>query len=124
MERPWPVMWTLGLPCARRLCSRTLSVTHPALLPSKVLVGAQAVLANGGVISACGINMVALAAKKHSVPFVVLVGLHKLSPLFPHDPDLVYNGEFFELVERIQSEELFNLYNLVTPGDPLVPYLL
>lgn len=37
--------------------------------------------------------MVALAAKRHSVPFVVLVGLHKLSPLFPHDPDVTYNGE-------------------------------
>ena len=34
----------------------------------------------------------ALAAQQHSVPFVVLVGLHKLSPLFPHDPDLAYNG--------------------------------
>lgn len=59
----------------------------------QVLVGAHAVLANGGVIVPCGINMVALAARKHSVPFVVLVGLHKLSPLFPHDPDLSYNGE-------------------------------
>ena len=55
-------------------------------------MGAHAVLANGGVICPCGINMVALAARKHSVPFVVLVGLHKLSPLFPHDPDLAYNG--------------------------------
>ncbi len=61
----------------------------------KVLVGAHAVLANGGVIAPCGMNMVALAARKHSVPFVVLVGLHKLSPIFPHDPDLTYNGENF-----------------------------
>jgi translation initiation factor eIF-2B subunit beta len=37
--------------------------------------------------------MVALAAKRHSVPFVVLVGLHKLSPLFPHDPDVTFNGK-------------------------------
>jgi hypothetical protein len=56
-------------------------------------VGAHAVLANGGVIAPAGIHMVALAAKRHSVPFVVLVGLHKLSPLFPHDPDVTYNGE-------------------------------
>eukprot|EP00882_Tetradesmus_deserticola_P026629 GHRQ01029391.1.p1 GENE.GHRQ01029391.1~~GHRQ01029391.1.p1 ORF type:complete len:112 (+),score=52.19 GHRQ01029391.1:179-514(+) len=35
--------------------------------------------------------MVALAAKRHSIPFVVLVGLHKLSPLFPHDPDVTFN---------------------------------
>lgn len=64
-----------------------------ALLPRQVLVGAHAVLANGGVIAPAGIHMVALAAKRHSVPFVVLVGLHKLSPLFPHDPDVTFNGE-------------------------------
>jgi translation initiation factor eIF-2B subunit beta len=58
-----------------------------------VLVGAHAVLANGGVIAPAGIHMVALAAKRHSVPFVVLVGLHKLSPLFPHDPDVTFNGK-------------------------------
>lgn len=56
-------------------------------------MGAHAVLANGGVIAPAGIHMVALAAKRHSVPFVVLVGLHKLSPLFPHDPDVTFNGE-------------------------------
>lgn len=59
----------------------------------QVLVGAHAVLANGGVIAPAGVHMVALAAKRHSVPFVVLVGLHKLSPLFPHDPDVTYNGK-------------------------------
>eukprot|EP00878_Enallax_costatus_P026085 GHUV01027962.1.p1 GENE.GHUV01027962.1~~GHUV01027962.1.p1 ORF type:complete len:346 (+),score=69.42 GHUV01027962.1:120-1040(+) len=58
---------------------------------NKVLVGAHAVLANGGVIAPSGVHMVALAAKRHSVPFVVLVGLHKLSPLFPHDPDVTFN---------------------------------
>eukprot|EP00195_Chlamydomonas_chlamydogama_P013700 CAMPEP_0202895266 /NCGR_PEP_ID=MMETSP1392-20130828/4501_1 /ASSEMBLY_ACC=CAM_ASM_000868 /TAXON_ID=225041 /ORGANISM="Chlamydomonas chlamydogama, Strain SAG 11-48b" /LENGTH=487 /DNA_ID=CAMNT_0049580215 /DNA_START=51 /DNA_END=1514 /DNA_ORIENTATION=- len=58
---------------------------------NKVLVGAHAVLANGGVVGTVGMHMVALAAKKHSIPFVVLVGLHKLSPLFPHDPDLAFN---------------------------------
>ena len=66
--------------------------SHTISPSSQVLVGAHAVLANGGIICPSGINMVALAARKHSVPFVVLVGLHKLSPLFPHDPDLAYNG--------------------------------
>jgi translation initiation factor 2B subunit (eIF-2B alpha/beta/delta family) len=57
-----------------------------------VLVGAHAVLANGGVVAPAGVHMVALAAKRHSVPCVVLVGLHKLSPLFPHDPNVTFNG--------------------------------
>ncbi|GLC45346.1 hypothetical protein PLESTB_000312700 [Pleodorina starrii] len=58
---------------------------------NKVLVGAHAVLANGGVVAPVGLHMVALSARRHSIPFVVLVGLHKLSPLFPTDPDLLYN---------------------------------
>lgn len=68
---------------------RSCAAAHVCL---QVLVGAHAVLANGGIIAPCGMHMVALAARKHSIPFVVLVGLHKLSPMFPHDPDLAYNG--------------------------------
>ena len=54
-------------------------------------MGAHALLANGGVMAGCGAHLVAAAAKRHAVPFVVLVGLHKLSPLFPHDPSLTFN---------------------------------
>jgi translation initiation factor 2B subunit (eIF-2B alpha/beta/delta family) len=57
----------------------------------QVLIGAHALLANGGVMAPSGAHMVALAAKRHSVPFVVLAGLHKLSPLFPHDPSVTFN---------------------------------
>jgi len=53
---------------------------------NKVIITAHAVLANGGVIAPAGTHMVALAARRHAAPFVVLVGLHKLSPLFPHAP--------------------------------------
>ena len=35
-------------------------------------------MANGGVIGPVGVNMAALAAKKHPVPFVVLAGSHKV----------------------------------------------
>jgi translation initiation factor 2B subunit (eIF-2B alpha/beta/delta family) len=44
----------------------------------KVIIGAHAVMANGGVIAAVGSHMVALAAHHHAVPFVVLAGLHKV----------------------------------------------
>lgn len=44
----------------------------------QVIVGAHAVMANGGVIAPIGLNMVALAAKRHAVPFVVLAGIHKV----------------------------------------------
>ena len=54
-------------------------------------MGAHALLANGSVMAPVGAHLVALAAKRHSVPFVVLAGLHKLSPLFPHDPSVTFN---------------------------------
>ena len=56
-----------------------------------MLVGTHVVLANGGIMAPVGTHVVALAAKHHSCPFVVLTGLHKLSPLFPHDPSVTFN---------------------------------
>jgi len=41
-------------------------------------VGAHAVMANGGVLAPVGMHMVALAARRHAVPFVVLAGVHKV----------------------------------------------
>ena len=35
-------------------------------------------MANGGVIGPIGLNLVALAAKRHAVPFVVVAGSHKV----------------------------------------------
>ena len=44
----------------------------------KVIVGAHAVMANGGVIAPVGLRMVALAARNYAVPFVVVAGIHKV----------------------------------------------
>jgi translation initiation factor eIF-2B subunit beta len=46
----------------------------------RVLVRAHTVLGDGSVVAHVGMHMVALPVMKHAVPFVVLVGLHKLSP--------------------------------------------
>lgn len=54
---------------------------------NKVIVGTHAVMANGGLIAQTGIHMLALAARHHSVPFVVCAGLYKLCPLYAHDQD-------------------------------------
>ena len=51
---------------------------HLEICYMKVIVGAHAVMANGGVIAPVGLNMVSLAAQKHAVPFVVLAGSHKV----------------------------------------------
>lgn len=51
-----------------------------AMMPSvnKVLIGTHVVMANGGLIAHTGAANIAAAAKYHSVPVVVLTGLHKL----------------------------------------------
>ncbi len=54
---------------------------------NKVIVGAHAVMANGGLIATAGCHLLALAAQHHSVPLVACAGLYKLTPLFPSGPD-------------------------------------
>ncbi|KAJ2838231.1 GCD complex subunit gcd7 [Coemansia sp. 'formosensis'] len=54
---------------------------------NKVILGAHAVLANGGLVAASGSHMVAAAARHHSTQVVVCAGLYKYSPMFPFDDD-------------------------------------
>lgn len=56
-----------------------------------VVIAAHGVLANGGVFARSGLYTVALAAKQHAVPVIVLAGLHECSPLGPGDPELEMN---------------------------------
>ncbi len=60
-----------------------------AVMPSvsKVIIGTQAVLANGGILAQSGTANVLWAAKHHATPVVVLTGLHKLCPLYAFDQD-------------------------------------
>ena len=50
---------------------------------NKVIVGAQAVMANGGLMATAGSHMLALAAAHHSVPFVVSRAGLEPAPLAP-----------------------------------------
>jgi len=52
---------------------------------NKVLLPAHAVLANGGLVAPSGSRLAALAARELSVPVVVVTGLFKLCPLWPHE---------------------------------------
>ena len=49
---------------------------------NKVILGAQTVLADGGLRAAVGTHALALAAKFHSVPVIVCAPSYKLSPQF------------------------------------------
>lgn len=50
---------------------------------SKVIIGARAVVADGGVVVDAGAGALARAAKAHQKPVVVLMGVYKLSPESP-----------------------------------------
>ncbi|CAB4394285.1 IF-2B-domain-containing protein [Rhizophagus irregularis] len=103
---------------------------------NKVIMGTHAVLANGGLISVSGTQMVATAAKHHSTPVVVCTGLYKLSPLYPYDedsfndlvaPDPVMSFDEGELIDKVTilnpyydyvSPELVSLFITNTGGHP------
>ncbi|EYU38271.1 hypothetical protein ABFS82_02G111800 [Erythranthe guttata] len=96
-----------------------------------VIVGAHAVMANGGVIAPVGLNMVALAAQRHAVPFVVLAGVHKLCPQYPHNPEVLLNelkspselldfGEFSDCLD-FASGSGSPLLHVVNPAFDYVP---
>jgi translation initiation factor eIF-2B subunit beta len=54
---------------------------------NKVILATHTVLANGGLVAAAGAHMIAIAAKEHRTPVVVLSGVYKLSPVYPFDID-------------------------------------
>ena len=52
---------------------------------SKVIVGAHAIMSNGGILAASGVHLAAVAARKHGVPLMVCSSLIKLTPRYPYD---------------------------------------
>ncbi len=72
-------------------------------------------LANGGLISVSGTQMVATAAKHHSTPVVVCTGLYKLSPLYPYDDDSFNDLVAPDSVMRFDEGELIDKVTLINP---------
>ena len=52
---------------------------------NRVIIGARAVVANGGVVTESGAAAIARAAKEYGNPVVVLSGVYKLCPVNPYD---------------------------------------
>lgn len=50
---------------------------------TKVLLGVDCVLADGGIIAESGCHMTAVAAEAHRTPLVCLAGLYRFCPVFP-----------------------------------------
>lgn len=80
---------------------------------NKVILGAHAILANGGMFALTGSQLVATAARAHSTPVVVCAGQFKLTPLWNlyHEygaldfanPSSVLGFEEGDLVDKVDS---------------------
>jgi len=89
---------------------------------NKVLLGAHAVLANGGLITQAGSNVVGLAARQNAVPVVCISGMYKLCPMYPHEGqdtlnDLVSPASVMDYSDLLSSKvELINpVHDYVAP---------
>jgi len=90
---------------------------------NKVILGSHTVTANGGLIACTGSRIVATAAKYHSTPVVVCIGLYKLSPQYPFDveeynlcvsPDQVYTYDEGDILEKV---DIINPYYEYVPPE-------
>lgn len=52
---------------------------------NKVILATHVVIANGGLIAASGASAIAMAARAHRTPVIVLSGVYKLSPEYPFE---------------------------------------
>lgn len=90
---------------------------------NKVILGAHAVLANGGMFATTGSLIAATAARAHSTPVVVCAGQFKLTPLWNlyheygaldfGDPSSVLGFEEGDLVDKVEVVNPY--YDYVRP---------
>lgn len=78
---------------------------------NKVILGAHAIMANGGMLAVSGALLAATAAQAHSTPIVVCAGQFKLTPVWNlyheygtldfGDPSSVLGFEEGDLVDKV-----------------------
>jgi len=88
---------------------------------NKVIVGTHAVMANGGLIAQCGTHMIAVAAKHHSVPFVVCTGLYKLCPMYSFDQDTFNDIKSPSEILNFEEADALEHVHVVNPEYDYVP---
>jgi translation initiation factor eIF-2B subunit beta len=82
---------------------------------NKVILATHSVLANGGLVAACGAKMIAQAAKLHQTPVVVLSGVYKLSPIYPFDTEeLIEFGDAGKVI-GFQNRQFVEMVDVVNP---------
>ena len=88
---------------------------------NKVIIGAHAIMADGGVLGASGTDMVTSSAVYFRVPIVCVTGLFKLSPYYPHNQDsfneLESPGTVFPYAKIPREVRVLNpVYDYVPPS--------
>tara|TARA_B100000795_G_C22740998_1_gene415340 strand:+ start:61 stop:1323 length:1263 start_codon:yes stop_codon:yes gene_type:complete len=89
---------------------------------NKVIIPCHAVMANGGIVARAGTAAICTAAKFHRVPVVVVGGLYKLSPLYPHDQDALNDllspsevMSFKDISSTADVEVINNAFDYIEP---------
>ncbi|KAK5746431.1 GCD complex subunit gcd7 [Elasticomyces elasticus] len=94
-----------------------------ALMPriNKVLLSPHAVMANGSLLAAAGTEGICLAAKEHRVPFLVLAGVYKLSPVYPFDEEgMVEYGDSSKVVGLAEDGRFVDGVDIINPVSDFV----
>lgn len=88
----------------------------------KVIVGSNAVFANGGCMSASGVSNVVECAKEHKTPVFAVAGLYKISPLYPFNrDDLIEVGNSGKVLNYDDFKLIDNVEVVTNPLDDYVP---
>ncbi len=78
----------------------------------QVIVGTHILMANGGTIAHTGALNIALAARAHQVPYVVVTELYKLCPLYAFDQVCVCARARFWTDNAVFLSSRFSLISL------------
>lgn len=88
----------------------------------KVILGANAVYANGGALSNAGVANVVECAKEHKTPVFAVAGLFKISPRYPFNrEDLIEVGNSGKVLNYDDSNLLENVDVVTNPLADYVP---
>jgi translation initiation factor eIF-2B subunit beta len=89
---------------------------------NKIILGAHAILANGGMFAITGTLLAAKAARAHSTPVVVCAGQFKLTPLWNlyHNYGALDFGDPGQVL-RFEEGDLLNEVDVVNPYYDYVP---
>jgi len=88
---------------------------------NKVILGTHVVMSNGSLVASAGAKTIAIAAREHSIPVVVVTGVYKLSPMYPFDENRLLEIGGAEKVIGWEDGEMVGNVEIVNPVMDFVP---